>query len=266
MAGRLAIIAGDGVLPLQIAAIHKEALVITLAGVPHQFDANPTAHRLEKLGGLFEALRAAAVSHVVFAGALARPRLDPVKFDPVTLDLGPKLQAALRCGDNELLSQVIDIFEQQGFLVVGAQELLPDLTAQAGLHIGPEPDAGHLADIERAWGILQALSPHDVGQGCVMAGGQCLAVETVQGTDFMLKYMTDTAQEMRRNGVFVKAAKRGQDLRIDMPSIGPETIAAVVAAGLDGMAIEAGKVLILEREKTLQAIENAGIFLIAREF
>ncbi len=264
MGVRLAIIACGGDLPVQIAKAYEEALVITLAGVPNNLGTKSNAHRLEYLGGVFADLKAASVTDVVFAGAITRPVLDPEKFDPVMRQYAPGIISAMQLGDDALLRQVIEIFEKQGFEVIGAHELLPDLTAQAGLHIGPPPMAQHLADIERARDILQALSPLDVGQGCVVEKGQCLGIETLQGTDFMLKAVADTAHRPAGGGVFLKAAKRGQDLRIDMPAIGPVTIAAVAKAGLAGLVIEAGKVMILEREKTLQAVEDAGLFLSAR--
>jgi DUF1009 family protein len=266
MAGGLAIIACGGILPVQIAKAHEGALIITLAGVPNNFGTHSNEHRLEKLGELFEALNAASVSQVVFAGALSRPMLDPAEYDPFMREIAPELQTSMMRGDAALLGHVIEIFEKHGLKVLGAHELLPELTAQAGLHVGPEPDARHLADIERAKSILQALSPLDVGQGCVVAKGQCLGIETAQGTDFMLRYVAGRPKKTNCGGIFLKAAKGGQDLRIDMPAIGPETIAGVVRAGLDGVVVEAEKVMILEREKTLQVVEDAGIFLISREF
>ncbi len=266
MAGGLAIIAGGGILPVEIAKAHEGALIMTLAAVPNNFGTNQNEHRLEKLGGIFEALKAASVSHVVFAGCLSRPMLHPAAYDPLMRRIAPEIITAMQQGDAALLGHVIELFEEHGFKVLGAHELLPDLTAQADLHVGPQPDAQHLADIERAWGILQALSPLDVGQGCVVAAGQCLGIETAQGTDFMLKYLADTAEKTNKGGIFLKASKAGQDLRIDMPAIGPATIAGVAQAGLDGVVIEAGKVMILEREKTLQVVEDNNIFLIARAF
>lgn len=264
MGGRLAIIACGGGLPVQIAKAHEGALIITLADVPNNFGKKINEQRLENLGGIFADLKAASVTRVVFAGALCRPVLEREKFDPVMQKYAPGIISAMQLGDDTLLRQVVEIFEEQGFKVIGAHELLPGLTAQADLHIGPPLKGQHRADLEHARDILMALSSLDVGQGCVVEKGQCLGVETLQGTDFMLKAVADTAHRPAGGGVFLKAAKRGQDLRIDMPAIGPETIAAVAKAGLAGLVIEAGKVMILERDKTTQAVESAGIFLSAR--
>ena len=266
MAGRLGIIACGGVLPVQIAQAYPKAFIVTLNGVPHNFGTNSNEHQLEKIGELFEALKSASVTQIVFAGSLSRPVLDPSAFDPVMTKVAPRLFAAMQLGDDSLLREVIEIFEEQNFEVLGAHELIVDLTAGLDMRIGPEPDTLNLSDIARARDILLALSPLDVGQGCVVSQGQCLGIETLQGTDFMLKCVADTPNKLRQSGVFMKAAKHGQDLRIDMPAIGPWTIAAVVNAGLAGLVIEAEKVMILEREKTLQAVKDAGIFLIAQAF
>lgn len=266
MAGKLAILACSGGLPVRIAEAHPEAIRIGFAGVPNDLQGDVQDHRFEKMGDLFANLKDQGVDRVVFAGSLARPPLDPTAFDPTMMSLAPRLMVAMQSGDDALLSQVIAIFEEQGFAVMGAHELVPGLTAEEGLTVGAEPGEADLQDVSRAWDILMALSPLDVGQGCVVAGGQCLGIETVQGTDALLQFVAQTPEKLRRDfkGVYVKAAKRGQDLRIDMPVIGPQTIAAVARAGLAGLVIEAGRVMIVERDKTLQAVEDEGLFLTAR--
>ncbi len=266
MTGKLAILACDGALPVQIAQAYPEAMKITLAGIPHQLGPGTDEYPIERLGSVFEALKAAEVDRLVFAGSLARPAMDPSAFDAVMRSVAPRLLAAMQGGDDALLRQVIEIFEEQGVSVVGAHELLPDLMAADGLQVGPAPSEADQGDMARAIEILTALSPMDVGQGCAVAGGQCLGIETVQGTDALLRYVAETPERLRRGhkGVYVKAAKQDQDLRIDMPAIGPGTVRAVAEAGLAGLMIEADRVMILERDQTLQAVEDAGIFLISK--
>lgn len=267
MPGRLGILACGGDLPVRIAEAHPQALRIGFAGIPNALGDGVQIHQLEKLGALFEALRAADVDRVVLAGALARPSLDPGALDAATMAVAPRLMAALKDGDDALLTQVIGVFEDQGFAVQGAHELVPGLTADAGLHVGPPPSENDMRDAMRAWDILLALSPLDVGQGCLVAGGQCLGIETVQGTDALLRFVAQTPAGLRGDdkGVFVKAAKRGQDLRVDMPVIGPDTVMAVAKAGLAGLVIQADHVMILNRDETLRTARESGLFLTARE-
>lgn len=266
MVGRLAILACAGDLPVEIARANPDAMVITLQGIPSALEAQSQRHRLERIGTLFQAMKEAGVDRLVFAGALARPALDPAEFDADMARLAPRLMMALNKGDDGLLRTVIEVFEEQGFSVVGAHQVMPSLVAGPELSVGPAPDSETEADIARAAQILRGIAPLDIGQGCVVAGGQCLGIETVQGTDALLDFVAATDPRFRRHckGVYVKAAKDGQDLRIDMPTIGPRTVAAVAGAGLAGLVIEAGRVMVLNRDRTVQAAAEAGVFLQSR--
>lgn len=267
MSGKLGIIACAGALPVLIAEHHPEALCFGLKGVPNDLKCDVDVHQIEKIGGLFAAMKDQGVERVVLAGSLTRPPLNPAEFDPVIMAFAPRLLGALQAGDDALLRQVIGFFEEQGFTMLGAHELVPELTAETDLHHGPEIRKANTADISRAQNILAALSPLDVGQGCVVSNGQCLGIETLQGTDALLRFVSETDESRHtKGGVLVKAPKQGQDLRVDMPAIGPKTVQAVKEARLDGIVIEAGRVMILEREKTLAEIEKAGLFLSAQSF
>ena len=265
MAGKLAILACDGGLPVEITKANPDAMVITLDGIPSRLKDQSERHRLEKIGTLFQAMQDAGVTRMVFAGSLARPTLDPSQFDAQMAALAPRLMMALSKGDDGLLRTVIEMFEEQGFAVVGAHDVLPGLVAEPGLSVGQPTDAEE-RDIVRAAEILKGISSLDIGQGCVVAGGQCLGLETVQGTDALLSFVAGTDAKFLRNfkGVYVKAAKEGQDLRIDLPTIGLRTVKAVADAGLAGLVIEAGKVMILDRQATLDAAQARGVFLISR--
>ncbi len=267
MDGRLAIIACGGALPVLIQQAHPGAMVITLEGVKSDLDTISNPHRLEEIGVLFTSMKAEGVTDVIFAGALTRPKLNPMLFDGEMQAIAPRLVQAMALGDDGLLRTVINIFEEQGFTVLGVGDLMPQLVAGADLALGAKPTDQDEADINRAVNILRVISDLDIGQGCAVAGGQCLGIETVQGTDALLHFVSETPEHYRaggRGGVYVKAAKTGQDLRMDMPAIGPDTVVAVSKARLSGMVVEADRVLILDRFATLQAAKDAGIFLQAR--
>ena len=122
------------------------------------------------------------------------------------------------------------------------------------------------ADIRIGATLLAALSQFDAGQGVVVANGRVVAIEAAEGTDAMLARVAELRQARRLRltgpgGVFVKAPKRGQDPRLDMPAIGPQTIAAAVKAQLQGVAVAAGAVLIAEREAVVRAADAAGLFV-----
>lgn len=264
--GRLAILAGSGALPARLAALYPQATCIGFAGVPHDLGPRAAEHAFEQIGALFDDLKARGVSEVVMAGAMSRPPLDPTAFDAVMTGLVPRLMVAMQGGDDALLRVVIDIFEEQGFAVRGAHELAPDLTAAPGVLAGAPLSDAQMADALHGADILHALGPLDIGQGAVVEAGLCLGIETLQGTDALLGFVAQTSAALRKTGgVFVKAPKAGQDLRVDMPAIGPATVRAAHAADLSAIVIAAGVVLVLERAETLALAETLGMTLIAQE-
>lgn len=249
-----AILAGKGALPgLLLEAGPAE--VVRFRGVA--VHVAPTVEaRFEQLGKLFDALRDKGVREVCLAGAMARPPLEPAAFDPFTASKMPGLMAAMGQGDDALLRAVIAVIEGAGFTVVAAHALRPDLVVPAGVLAGKITGK---ADAARARAVLDALGPLDVGQAAVAAKGQVIGVETLQGTDAMLDFVARSAPGS--GGVLVKRPKPGQDLRVDMPAIGPDTIRNAAAAGLSGIEIAAGHVLLLERDAILAACAETGLSL-----
>lgn len=263
MAGRLAILAGSGALPALVLAANPGALVVTFKGV--EASVSGCEASFEKIGGLFRLLRAEGVERICLAGAMQRPALNPIRFDTKMLALAPRLLKAMNGGDDTLLSLVVQVFEAEGFTVVGAHELVPGLTPERSMLIGVKPGKVDLTDGARAAAILAALSPVDVGQGCVVAAGQCLGIETIQGTDALLSFVAQTPAHLKRGarGVFFKSPKAGQEMRVDMPSLGPETVRKAAEAGLAGIFVRAGSVLLIDRVKIAAEVEARGMFLAA---
>jgi DUF1009 family protein len=255
---RTAIIAGSGALPTLLADALDQPVYVTLddSSVPTGID--HISARIEKLGRLFKDLHARNVTSVAFAGAMARPKVNPVLLDRHAL----RLAMSMGKGDDALLREVLAVFSDQGFAIKSAVDICPDLVLPQDALWGAKPSKQDMQDIQRALDVLGVLAPHDVGQGAVCAGGMMLGIETLQGTDSMLSYVASTPEHLRRSkGVFVKTPKHGQDLRIDMPTIGPDTIEGVIKAGLAGLAIPAGQVIVLDRAVVKSRIQEAGLFL-----
>lgn len=263
---RTAVIAGQGLLAPAVIAHLDAPLVYSLEGyAPDGVDATP--FRLENLVPFLDSLLDQGVSRVIFVGAIRRPRFDPALFDNRTVQLVPRIMMAMQSGDDAALRAVLDVFQEHGLDVASVEEIAPDMIPQAGIVTG-EPSAADQRDAERAVAILGALGPLDVGQGAVVAQGQCLAIETLPGTQAMLEFAGLHAG-LRPNlsgarGVFYKAPKPGQDRRIDLPVIGPDTVSQAAAAGLAGIAWEAGGVILLDRDEAIRRAEEAGLFLWAR--
>jgi DUF1009 family protein len=255
---KTAIIAGSGQLPRLLAAALDAPIYVTLDETPVPNGIAHIAARIEKLGRLFKDLKAKGVTDIAFAGAMARPKVNPILLDRHAL----RLAMSMGKGDDALLREVLSVFSDQGFIIKSAVDICPDLVLAANTLWGAKPSKQDDQDAARALDVLTALSPLDVGQGAVCAGGMMLGVETLQGTDSMLSYVAQTPDHLRRaKGVFVKMPKHTQDLRIDMPTIGPDTIDSVNKAGLAGLVIPAGKVIVLDRDVVETKVNEAGLFL-----
>lgn len=255
----LALIAGQGALPGEIvAALPERPHVAALAGFAPDSVSADEEFRLEHLGTFLSGLSDRGVTEVCFAGAVRRPPIDQSAIDAATMPLLPRIAAAMGQGDDATLRTIIDIFEEAGLTVRGAHELAPSLLPEAGFLAGAPPEgAGH--DIARAREILAAMGAADTGQACVVLKGQALALEGLYGTDWMLASLRNRPDG--RGGLLYKGPKPGQDRRVDLPTIGPATLEGAAAAGLDGVVIEAGGVLVLDREKTVAAARKHGLFL-----
>lgn len=262
---RTAIIAGQGRLAGELAARLPDAPVFSLEGFAPPIPSTP--FRIERLVPFLDHLADIGVTRVAFAGAVRRPQLDPEAFDPRTAQLVPRLLAAMGQGDDAALRAVLGIFEEFDLTICGVEQIAPDLLPAEGVLAG-QPTGADRADAARAAEILTALGPLDLGQGCIVAQGLCLAIETLPGTaamlDFAARHASLRPDPKGARGVFLKAPKPGQDRRIDLPAIGPDTVDQAAAAGLAGIAFQAGGVILLDRDDTIRRAQSAGLFLWAR--
>ncbi len=263
----LALISGTGELPTRVASrLRQWPIVCALDGFPPDELIPELTFRLETLGTFLRALAERGVHEVCFAGAIRRPDVDVSAIDQATAPLVPKLLAALGEGDDAALRIVIGIFEAAGFVVRGVDEIVQDFLLPAGVPTQTHPTQADRDDAERALLVLSALAPVDVGQACIAAHGQVIAIETMGGTDFMLDGLL--ARDGKRHprlgkpgGVLVKLPKRGQDRRIDLPTIGLPTIDRAARAGLNGLVIEARGVMVVNPPQVIAAADKAGMFL-----
>jgi UDP-2,3-diacylglucosamine hydrolase len=290
----IALFAGTGALPDIIAtrAGDRLAVVCQMAGFPAVVpDRIPLiTYRLENLGTLLDRLQVMGVTHVCMAGALRRPVIDGGLVDPVTAPLLALLEPALAQGDDGTLRAVIGLFEGQGFTVLAASDLAPDLLPAAGVltRTAPGPDAAQ--DAKAGQDTVARMGRADQGQACIVRRGHTIAEESAAGTDAMLAALPRGAApddgrdwplsvatdligqaavwlsgDAPRSGILFKAPKPGQDRRADLPVIGPGTADAVIGAGLAGIVIETGGVMVLDRAATVARLDAAGLFLWVRD-
>ncbi|MFM1959529.1 MAG: hypothetical protein RL588_1046 [Pseudomonadota bacterium] len=274
MAGRLGLIAGGGDLPLQIARHCQESgrplFVVRLRGFadPHMEAFPGETVGLAEVGRCIRVLKAAGCEAVCLAGNVARPDFAALKPDFRGMAMLPRLVLEARKGDDALLRAVLDEFRKEGFAIEGAHEARSDLVLGAGPLGRHAPSAGDLADVRRALDIARRIGDLDIGQGAVVCDGLVLAVEAQEGTDAMLRRVAEEVapalrgEPGRRRGVLAKAPKPIQETRVDLPTLGPATVRGAARAGLAGIAGEAGRTLVLEREAVIALADELGLFVL----
>ena len=219
-----------------------------------------------QIGKATRLLRSEGCRDLIFIGSLARPALSDIRLDWGTLRVMSMIVAAFRGGDDHLLSGIGRIFEQDGFRMVGVKDAAPDLLMPGGCITRAAPDAAAEADIARGREVLAALSPFDIGQAAVVIDGHVVAVEDIEGTDGLLARVARLRKEGRfrakpGRGVLVKMPKSGQDLRYDLPTVGPRTVEGVTGAGLGGIAVAAENTIAAEPQAMIEAADRAGLFV-----
>ena len=268
----VAILCGQGEFPLRAAqsvvAAGRPVLLVGIRGVAGPgIEAFPHVwFGLGELGGFLEALRQRGIRHLAIAGGMTRPAFSDLRLDFGGLKKLPEIAGLFLGGDNHLLAGFLKILEREGLTIVGVQEIAPGLLAPSGLVTQAAPGKDARQDIGLGRAFIAAASPFDVGQAVIVHAGRVLAVEAAEGTDAMIARVTQMRREGRlrlkgRAGVLVKAPKRGQDLRIDLPAVGPRTIALCAEAELEGLSLAAGQVLMLDRADLAAQADRAGLFL-----
>lgn len=268
MPPKLGILAGGGPLPVQIIqacrdsgrdffviAFKDQADAGAFDGVPHAWV------RLGAVGESLEHLRTAGCKELVLAGTVRRPSFSALRPDTWTARFFAKSGADI-LGDDGLLTAILKTLEEnEGFHVVGPDQLLPDLLATEGVYGSIEPDHQAKEDIECGIEAARDIGSHDIAQGAVAQMGQILAVEDEKGTDALLKKVRKLRLD-GPGGVLVKVKKPGQEHRVDLPAIGVATVEAASRAGLRGIAVEAGGALVFDREALIEAADEARLFVV----
>lgn len=248
----LGLIAGGGRLP-EILRAARPCFAVGLAGFADTKLADIVLP-VGRVGAIFAALRGAGCREVVLAGYFRRPSFAALRVDRAGLGVLLRLLPVWG-GDASLLARVVREFERAGFVVLGAQDVAPDLLARAGAMGATAPSPSDLADIAAGVAAAKALGGTQRGQGVLVRAGAVLAREGRGGTAAMLRGVD------ARGSILVKAAMPGQDRRVDLPTIGPDTVAQARESGLRGIAVEAGAALILDRAETAARADAAGILL-----
>jgi UDP-2,3-diacylglucosamine hydrolase len=267
------LIAAGGAMPFAVAdslaARGIDAVLFALRGACDPARVQRFRHHWISVGELGRAVklfRAEGCRDLVFIGSLVRPALSEIRLDWGTLRVIGQIWSAFRGGDDHLLSGIGRILERDGFRMVGIKDVAPDLLMPEGCLTGTTPDQNATTDIATGREVIRALSPFDIGQAVVVIDGHVVAVEDIEGTDALLARVARLREQGRiraaaKRGVLVKAPKSGQDLRFDLPTIGPRTVEGAANAKLAGLAVVAGNTLAAEPQAMIESADAAGLFI-----
>lgn len=266
---KLGIIAGGGALPGQIVSACRDT------GRPHfvlAFEGSADAESFVgspmewiRTSGISKALdiaRREDIEELVLVGGIPRPSMLDLMRDVRSAKFLAKVGTRMM-GDDNLLSAIVrEIEESEGFRVVGPEVILEDILATVGSYGSIEPNADDNADIARGVVAVKTMGKLDIGQGAVVQNGRILGVEGAEGTDRLIERCAEFVSTDVVGGAFVKAPKPSQERRIDLPAVGIATIKNVARAGLRGIAVEAGGVLVVDRQEMIAEADRAGIYFV----
>jgi UDP-2,3-diacylglucosamine hydrolase len=262
--GPIGVIAGRGVLPVEIAeGAHREGRRVVCVNV---FDADPRLTEiaddyetvgLGQLGAMVEAFRSRGVREIVLAGKVDKlAAAGAVSLDALGLRVASRLTDF---GDASILQALVAALEESGFVVAPQARYAPHLVAAPGVLGRRAPSPDEQRDIAFGARIAAGVAALDIGQAVAVRSGMVIAVEAVEGTDAMIA----RAGAHARGAVIVKVGRPRQDPRYDLPAVGPQTVAALAAAGGAALAVEAERTLLLERDRLIAQADDAGIVLVA---
>jgi DUF1009 family protein len=269
----IGVVAGGGAMPFAVAdSLVKRGVnpvLFPLRGACDPVRVERFRHHWISVGQYGRAVRlfrAESCRDLVFIGTLVRPALSEIRLDWGTLRIIPRVLAAFRGGDDHLLSGIGGILEQDGFRMVGIRDVAPDLLMPEGCLTRAMPDESAAADIAIGREVLRALGPYDIGQATVVIDGHVVGVEDIEGTDGLLTRVARLRNEGRirakaGRGVLVKVPKSRQDLRFDLPTIGPRTVEGAAAARLAGIATLADNTIVAEPQAMIETADAADVFV-----
>lgn len=273
--GRIAVIAGGGVLPVAVVRTlvdrGEAPFVILIAGEVEDVQAfgvaEPAVLAVEDFGQALPLLKKHGVRRLIMSGnVVRRPNLRRVRWNLSTLALLPRVAAGLLRGDDGLLRTVIEIAEANDITVVGPHEIVPDLLAPEGTLTRAGPTSRDRDDVQAASEAALAIGRLDIGQAAIAIGGRAIALEGIEGTDGLLARTAGMRGHGRlagkKGGVLVKRCKPHQERRADLPAIGPQTVEGAHEAGLAGIAVDAGRSFILDFDRTIARAEELGLFVV----
>lgn len=210
------------------------------------------------LGSMLKALKNNGITHVVMAGSINRPSVFDLRPDATAIKFFASLK---RQHDDALLTHLCNFWEGEGFQVIGAHEVLPALLTEEGVMTSAQPSTEQQEDIKLAIDAVKTLGVLDIGQSAIVKNGVVLGVEAVEGTNALIERCATLRGKKNKGGILVKLCKPQQNLKVDMPSSGCQTIELLSKYHYEGLVLEASKSLMIDKADMIEAAKKHKIFI-----
>lgn len=264
---KIALVAGALDLPFFTRdALRAAGWDVFVVGLKNFYDSRLSPDMVVRLGGGGRAIREfkrRGIRKMTFVGALGHPNLSDLRPDFWTFRTLLKIMKHQR-GYDSMAVALNKVLEGQGFEIVAAQDLAPELAFEnSGVQTRAKPSKSDMKNIERAIEVSHTIGAADIGAS-VVVDGQVIAVEAAEGTARMLERVVEMrAKKRKSSGVFAKMTKPGQDLRIDIPAIGVDTVNAVHAAHLRGIVVNTKTCFVVNKPAVIKRANELGVFILA---
>ncbi len=229
--------------------------------------------KYEAINKAFSYLKRRNINEIVLIGYMERPEIDASKVTPDSQKILSSVFSKLSKGDGEIFTAIKEMLVKQNFILVKVQDLLPELTLPSGTYGSSLKGEKGINEIKAGVEYFLNYAKLDAGQSLIFQHGYCLGLETITGTDEMIrttinyrKKYDGNNQKIFSGGLLIKGSKPGQILDIDTPVIGPKTIKLAKKARLIGLVIESNKVILVNKKLVLDLIKSYDMYLVATDF
>ncbi len=226
---------------------------------------NSYSLKITELGKAISILKKNNCKNVIFIGKVERPDISLLKFDTKALFYLPRLFSAFKKGDGNILKEIIKIFKENKLNVVNSMKFTPELIFKDKSINKLKINNTDKSSISKGIKIIKSLSKFDIGQSVIINNGYVLAIEGPEGTDVTIKRSLHLSKKykLKNKSILIKFPKANQDLRIDLPTIGFDTIKNCIKANIKGIAVKRSQNIILDKDKIINLVKKNNFFIIS---
>ena len=226
---------------------------------------NSYSLKITELGKAISILKKNNCKNIIFIGKVKRPEISLLKFDKKALFYLPRLFSAFKKGDGNILKEIIKIFKEHKINVVNSMKFTPELTFKDRSINNVKIKNTDKSSIIKGASIIKSLSKFDIGQSVIINNGYVLAIEGPEGTDETIKrsFNLSIKYKLKDKSILVKFPKANQDLRVDLPTIGMDTVKNCIKANIKGIAVKRSQNIILDKDKIINLTKKNNFFIIS---